>query len=65
LFPQVAAIGEVGVLSGKRYGNMVLAASLSSVFEFESQSLGRALRSLPTPAKVLFGAELDRFIGTI
>ena len=53
VFPAVAAIAEVGVISGKRYGNVVLAASLGFPEIFDSPALSRALRSLPTPAQIL------------
>jgi len=53
VFPSVAAIGEVGVISGKRFGNIVLAASSCETELFNSPSLERALRSLPVPAKIV------------
>jgi len=54
VFTVVAAVGEVGVLSGKRFGNVVLAASKSEVNVFDNPQLDRNLRALPTPAKLVF-----------
>lgn len=62
VFVHAAAIGEIGVLSGKRYGNVVLAASSSDTNPFENPALHRVLRSLPTPAKIITGSELTGFI---
>jgi spermidine synthase len=59
VFPAVAAIAEVGVISGKRYGNVVLAASLGAADTFQNPGLARTLRSLPTPAKIITGSDLN------
>lgn len=58
-FPHSAAIAEIGVMSGKRFGNIVLAASLMETNPFESPILARSLRSLPTPAKLLAGSMIS------
>lgn len=62
IFPAVAAIAEVAVLAGKRYGNVVLAASSIDNAKFDSPQLARALRSLPAPAKIITGSELENFL---
>lgn len=60
-FDAVAMIGEKGVLSGRRYGNFVLAAALGSPDQFSDPMLARALRSLPTPADIITAGELAAF----
>lgn len=83
---RLAAVAEPGVLKGRRYGNVVLAAvratsgdagddtggdtagdtgeSGTSGADLRDPALGRALRTLPVPAHLLVGAELERFAGT-
>jgi len=75
---QVAAICELGVLKGRRIGNVVLVASkpeadcaTSPVVAAEADpwsltepALARALRSLPTPSAILTGVEVSRFVAT-
>jgi SAM-dependent methyltransferase len=64
VFPSVCATSEIGILKGKRYGNMVIAGSLNPDANFESPGLARALGSLPVPARVLSGEDLRRFVGS-
>jgi len=59
VFAHVIAIGEPAVLKGRRYGNVVLAASQRPV---EHAGLARALRSLPVPAGLIGEDELPDFI---
>lgn len=59
VFEHVVAIGEPAVLKGRRYGNVVLAASDRAV---ERAGLARALRSLPVPAGLVGEAEIADFI---
>jgi SAM-dependent methyltransferase len=74
---RLAAIAEHGILKGRRYGNVVLAAvrgpdggtsgndgSADERPDLRDPALGRALRTLPVPAHALVGAELERFAGT-
>lgn len=60
VFAHVAAVAEPAQLKGRRYGNVVIAATDSPAV-LDSPALGRALRSLPVPAHVLHGAELSSF----
>lgn len=59
VFAHVVAIGEPAVLKGRRYGNIVLAASQQPVHR---AGLTRALRSLPVPAGIIGEAEIDDFV---
>jgi spermidine synthase len=61
VFPDVCAIGEPGMLRGRRYGNIVLAAGSSLPVE----RLGRMAARDQTRGKVLHGADLDEFIGSV
>lgn len=61
VFDSVAVIAEPGQLRGRRYGNLVLLAGAAGVVD---DALARALRSLPAPARLLDGAELDAFAGS-
>ncbi len=77
---RLAAVAEPGVLKGRRYGNVVLAAvrppdeptagapggepGPPAGTDLRDPALGRALRTLPVPAHLLAGAELERFAGT-
>lgn len=63
VLPHVAVVAEPGQLRGRRYGNLVLAATRDPAL-LGSASLERALRSLPTPSRVLVGEELARFVGS-
>lgn len=53
---EVVALGEVQVLKGRRFGNVVLAGSRAPV---PLDWLPRLLAAGPHPARVLAGAELD------
>lgn len=61
----VAVIAEPGLLKGRHYGNVVIAAvpTLDAGGWLGDAGLARALRSLPAPAHVLHGADLAAFIG--
>lgn len=59
VFPHVVAIGEPAVLKGRRYGNVVLAASRVPV---ERAGLVRALRTLPVPAGLIGEREVADFV---
>jgi SAM-dependent methyltransferase len=77
---RLAAIAEHGILKGRRYGNVVLAAvrapddaagavpdgtvPADPLPDLRDPALGRALRTLPVPAHALVAAELERFAGT-
>lgn len=59
VFPHVLAVAEPGVLRGRRYGNVVLAASHSPV---QGAGLARALRSLPVPASLVTAGDLPDLV---
>jgi len=70
IFPQVGIISENSILNGKRYGNLVLAAYIGKLDDddvksefnpFATAELARKLRSLPTPARIITGPELNSF----
>ena len=61
VFEHVLAIAEPGVLKGRRYGNVVLAAAH---LPLPAQHLARRMRSLPIPATVLAPDAIREFIGT-
>lgn len=61
VFEHVLAIAEPGVLKGRRYGNVVLAAAHHPL---PARRLERRMRSLPIPATVLDAAATREFIGT-
>ena len=56
----VIALAEVQLLKGRRFGNVVLAASPAPI---DARWLPRLLAAGPHPAKVLEGDELRRWIG--
>jgi spermidine synthase len=61
VFPDVCAIGEPGLLRGRRYGNVVLAAASA----LSAERVGRLSRDAhrdAVRARVVTGAELDEFI---
>lgn len=60
-FPEVAVIGEPQVLKGRRFGNVVLVASVGDP---ELDWLPRLLAGGPHPARMLVGRELREWIGT-
>ncbi len=57
-FPRAGLLAEPGVLRGRRFGNLVLAASRR---ELPVAALARRAAADPFPARVLDGADLDRF----
>jgi spermidine synthase len=58
VFPQVALIADAGVLRGRRFGNLVLVASLEPL---PVDRLTRLAAADPMPGRVLHGEELARF----
>jgi spermidine synthase len=60
-FGDVCAIADPGMLRGRRYGNVVLAAARARG-GLPVQRLAAAVRRDPFPARVLHGADLDRFV---
>lgn len=58
IFPAACLIADPGVLKGRRFGNLVLAASRQPLPVAE---LGRRVAGDPFPGRVLHGAELERF----
>ncbi len=58
VFPHVIVLAEVQVLKGRRFGNLVIAASCSPL---PSEWLPRLMAAGPHPAKVAQGAELEEF----
>ncbi|WP_421733347.1 spermidine synthase [Cellulomonas sp.] len=62
-FEDVAVIAEPGLLRGRGYGNVVLAATDDPEL-LGSAPLARAVRSLPAPARLLHGAEVTAFVGS-
>ncbi|MGO3146129.1 MAG: spermidine synthase [Leucobacter sp.] len=67
LFTEVAAIAEPQVLKGRRFGNVIMVASVSNDVDHlatELDWLPRLLAGGPHPARLLTGHELRGFIGT-
>ncbi|MGO1307014.1 MAG: spermidine synthase [Microbacterium gubbeenense] len=60
VLPHLAILAEVQVLKGRRFGNLVFAASASPM---PTEWLPRLMAAGPHPAKIAEGAEVDRFIG--
>jgi spermidine synthase len=58
VFPHVCVIAEAAVLRGRRFGNLVLAASDT---DLPGADLTRMLAGDPFPARLLQGDELDTF----
>lgn len=56
----VIVLAEVQVLKGRRFGNLVLAASAARL---PTEWLPRLMAAGPHPAKVAQGSEIDAFIG--
>ena len=52
-------MAEAAVLRGRRFGNLVLAASRH---DLPVAGLARRLTSSPFPVQLVQGAELDRFV---
>lgn len=63
--PRRCVLAEPALLKGRRYGNVVLAAVRGGGDgpDLASAALARAARTLPVPAHVLVGRELDAFVG--
>jgi spermidine synthase len=59
VFPHACVIAEAGVLRGRRFGNLVIAASGR---ELPVGVLTRRAAADPFPARVVDGAALDRFL---
>ena len=55
----VIVLAEVQTLKGRRFGNLVIAASASPL---PTDWLPRLMAAGPHPAKVAQGAELDEFV---
>jgi hypothetical protein len=58
VLPEVIVLAEVQTLKGRRFGNLVIAASPPLPVEW----LPRLMAAGPHPAKVAQGAELDEFV---
>jgi len=59
VLPEVIVLAEVQTLKGRRFGNLVIAASPSRL---PVEWLPRLMAAGPHPAKVAHGAELDEFV---
>jgi spermidine synthase len=59
VFPRVCVMAEPAVLRGRRFGNLVVVGSHR---ELPLAGLTRRLAADPFPARLMAGAELDRFI---
>ncbi|MFI2752661.1 spermidine synthase [Cellulomonas sp. P22] len=62
-FAHVGVVAEPGLLRGRGYGNVVLAAT-DDPWVLTAPGVERELRSLPAPARLLVGADLVAFVGT-
>jgi spermidine synthase len=60
VFTDVCVIADAAVLRGRRFGNLVLAASDGGL---PVADLTRRVAADPFPARLLAGTELDRFVG--
>ncbi|MFG2220218.1 spermidine synthase [Streptomyces sp. NPDC048685] len=60
VFEELALIAEPAVLRGRRFGNLVLVASLSPI---DTAALTRRCAADAFPARVEYGAALDRLAG--
>ena len=58
VFPHACLIADPAVLRGRRFGNLVLAASRQ---ELPAAALARLTAGDPFPGRVIDGADLDRF----
>jgi spermidine synthase len=61
-FPHVCLIAEPGTLRGRRFGNLVAVASDEPL---PVAALTRRCASDPMPARVVDGADLERFAGRV
>nr|WP_274638453.1 fused MFS/spermidine synthase [Microbacterium bovistercoris] len=62
VLPHVIVLAEVQTLKGRRFGNLVVAASAA---ELPTRWLPRLMAAGPHPAKVAEGRELDEFVGSL
>jgi spermidine synthase len=60
VFPDVCMMAEPGVLRGRRFGNVVLVAS-TSPGRLPMADLAQAAARDPFPARLVHGADLERF----
>jgi spermidine synthase len=58
VFPRVCVLAEPAVLHGRRFGNLVVAGARG---ELPLAGLARRIAADPFPARLVAGAELDRF----
>jgi hypothetical protein len=58
VFPHVCLVGDAAVLRGRRFGNLVLAASPE---ELPVAALTRRAAGDPMPGRLVHGADLVRF----
>lgn len=58
VFPEVLALGETGVIKGRRFGNIVFAASTRPL---DDRALQRLTAAGPFPGTLLHGATFARF----
>lgn len=61
-FRHTLMIADPAILRGRRYGNLVVAASHA---QLDGVAVARRVRALPLPARVVADAELDRFCGSV
>jgi spermidine synthase len=61
VFRHVCLLAEPGTLRGRRFGNLVAVASDA---ELPIEGLLRSCARDPMPSRVVYGADLDRFVGT-
>ncbi|MDQ1205629.1 spermidine synthase [Microbacterium sp. SORGH_AS_0862] len=59
VLPEIALLAEVQTLKGRRFGNLVIAASAAPL---PTAWLPRLMAAGPHPAKVAIGAELEEFV---
>lgn len=61
VFAHTAVIAEPGILRGRRYGNVVIAGANRPL---PTAKLGRTLRTLAPPARLVHGTAFTDFVGT-
>jgi hypothetical protein len=59
VFPRACLIADPGVLRGRRFGNLVVAAAHHDLPVAE---LARRVAADPFPARVVYGSDLGRFV---
>lgn len=59
VLPETMVLAEVQTLKGRRFGNLVIAASATP---FPREWMPRLMAAGPHPAKIAHGAELDEFV---